>query len=139
MEALREPNPQEKGKKFEMFFESVMAREKEFEIIYKHSRSKQGEVDYIYRHNITYDPFWKLSHYICIECKNWKEKITSLEMDHFISLLKAKSILTCMGIFITTSSYEKSALESIKNAKKRASFDNSVGKETSEKTDRRRI
>lgn len=117
IDALKERNLQEKGKKFENFFEGVMAREKEFEIIDKHSRSHQGEVDYIYRHNIKDDPFWKISNYICIECKNWKEKITAVEINHFISLLKEKSILACMGIFITTSSYEKSALESIRNAK----------------------
>ena len=116
-DAIREKNIAQKWKKFEIFFETLMKREKDFEFVRKHCRSSRGEIDYIYSHNLVYDSFWKKSPYICVECKNWKGKINSRDMDHFISLVKSMQILCCYGVYITTSSYEKSAYESIKNAK----------------------
>jgi restriction endonuclease Mrr len=115
-EALNEPSKTKKGYTFEMFFENLMMREKEFKMVYKHSRSRLGEVDYVYR-NEAKDSFWCQFSHVCIECKNWAKKISSREMDHFVSLIKDKSPLCCLGIFITNSSFEDSAKTSMKNAR----------------------
>jgi Holliday junction resolvase-like predicted endonuclease len=114
--ALEEPRRSKKGYKFENFFESLMTKEKGFKMVFKHSRSRLGEVDYVYR-NMNRDTFWSQFTYICVECKNWKEKISSKETDHLISLIKDKTPLPCLGIFLTSTSFEKSAKTSIKNAR----------------------
>jgi hypothetical protein len=114
-DALAEPIAWKKGNKFEIFFENIMAREKQFKMVYKHCRSALGEIDYVFSHELQ-DSFWRLSPYVCIECKNWADKIDSVLTDHFVDLVKS-TLLCCCGVYITTSSYEKSAFESAKRAK----------------------
>ena len=67
-----------------------MSREENFFQVYKHARSEIGETDYIYRHNIQDHPFWRVSSYICIECKNWVGNISSKEINHLRELIKEK-------------------------------------------------
>lgn len=93
-----------------------MAGEEGFILLYKHSRSRLGEVDYIFRNEVN-DPFWRMFPYICVECKNWDEKISSKEINHFVNLIKDKSPLIYFGVFITTSSYENSAKNAMNNAR----------------------
>lgn len=115
-DALTEPLKTRKGYKFELFFENLMVRHKEFKIVYKHSRSTLGEVDYVFRNEVK-DSFWQMFPYVCVECKNWEKKISSKEMDHFVSLIKDKSPLCHFGVFMTSSSYEESAKTSMSNAR----------------------
>lgn len=114
--ALNEPLRTKKGYKFEFFFENLMKREKQFRIVDKHSRSRLGEVDYIYRNEYR-GSFWHQFSHVCVECKNWKKKIASKEMDHLISLIKDKSPLSCLGVFVTNTRFEESAKTSMKNAR----------------------
>jgi hypothetical protein len=93
-----------------------MVREKQFRTVYKHSRSRLGEVDYVYR-NECRDSFLQQFSHVCVECKNWKKKISSREMDHLISLIKDKSPLCCLGVFVTNTCFEESAKTSMKNAR----------------------
>ena len=115
-DALNEPLVAEKGYKFENFFENFMHEQEKFHMVFKHSRSRLGEVDYVYRHDYA-DNFWRRFSHICVECKNWKKKITSTEMDHLVSLVKDKSPLSCLGVFITNTHFEESAKTSMKNAR----------------------
>jgi restriction endonuclease Mrr len=115
-DALNEPLRSRKGYKFEFFFENLMTTEKQFKLVYKHSRTTLGEVDYVYSHERK-ESFWQLSPYICVECKNWQKNIRSREMDHLISLIKDKSPVSSLGVFITNSSFEDSAKTSMKNAR----------------------
>jgi hypothetical protein len=115
-DALEEPLRSKKGYKFENFFESLMSKEKRFKIVFKHSRSRLGEVDYVYR-NKNNDSFWRQFSYVCVECKNWKDTISSTETDRLISLIKDKSPLSCLGIFLTNTIFEESAKTSMKNAR----------------------
>lgn len=112
-DALREKSKTKKGWKFEVFFENVMKREEDFKRVLKHPRSELGEIDYIYSHNLQDHYFWKVSPYICIECKNWKEDITSNEIDHLTALVRDKGPFSCCGVYITSSSYSSSAIEAI--------------------------
>jgi hypothetical protein len=116
-EALGEYAPQERGRKFEVFFESMISKDKEFTQVFKHARSGTGEIDYIYRHSLSNHPFWKISFYICIECKNWREKVSSRDIDHLIKMIRAKGPLSSIGIFVSSSSLEASALTSIRDAR----------------------
>jgi len=95
-----------------------MLREKEFEIKLKHPRSELGELDYVYTHNLLQHYFWKVSSYICIECKNWEKKIKRNEIVGFKELIDEKKPLSCFGVFLTTSSFSPSAIEAIKRARK---------------------
>lgn len=56
-------------------------------------------------------------YYLFIECKNWKGKISSEKLNHFKSLLKAKTLFPCCGIYITTSSFSPQALTVIRDAR----------------------
>jgi hypothetical protein len=114
--AIKEPEISKKGFAFECFFENLMKTQKSFRLVYKHSRSDLGEVDYIYRINHT-GSFWNQFSHVCVECKNWQEKITSTEMDHFVGLVKDKSPLRCLGVFVTNSTFAPSAKTSMKNAR----------------------
>lgn len=116
-DTLEEVNPHRKGQKFEVFFENLISREKEFVQVFKHARSQIGEIDYIYRHNLRDHPFWKISSYVCIECKHWRGEITSYDIDHLIKMIKATGPLSCLGVFITSSSFSPSALTSIRDAR----------------------
>jgi len=116
---MAEPESTKRGYKFEVFFESIMSRHEEFTMIYKHSRSEIGEVDYVYRHELRDHPFWRISSYICVECKNWAEDISSTQINHLIELIREKSPFCCCGIFITSSSYNPSALTSIRDSRLR--------------------
>ena len=115
-DALNEPLVVEKGYKFENFFENFMHEQEKFHMVFKHSRSRLGEVDYVYRHDYA-DNFWRRFSHVCVECKNWKKKITSTEMDHLVSLVKDKRPLSCLGVFITNTNFEESAKTSMKNAR----------------------
>jgi restriction endonuclease Mrr len=55
--------------------------------------------------------------YVGVECKNWEKKISSKEMDHFISLIRDKSPLCHFGVFVASSSFEESAKTSMNNAR----------------------
>jgi hypothetical protein len=103
----------EKGTAFELFFESLMKTESKFNFSYKHPRSPIGEIDYVYTHEIK-DSFWQKFSYICIECKNWKDNISSVEMGHLGDLVEEKEPFSCLGVYITTSAYDPSADEVIK-------------------------
>lgn len=118
-DALAEPESTKKGYKFEVFFENLMSRHKEFTMVYKHPRSEIGEVDYVYRHELQDHPFWRISPYICVECKNWAEKISSTQMNHLTELIREKGPLCCCGVFITSSSYDPSALTAIRDSRLR--------------------
>jgi hypothetical protein len=113
-EALKEKSKAEKGWKFEIFFENLMKKEKDFRFVFKHPRSELGEIDYVYCHDLQEHHFWKVSPYICVECKNWKENITSTEINHLTELIREKGPLSCCGVYITSSSYENSAIDAIK-------------------------
>lgn len=115
-DALTDPLKTRKGYEFELFFENLMARHKKFKMVYKHSRSRLGEVDYVFRHEVK-DPFWQMFPYVCVECKNWEKKISSKEMDHFVSLIKDKSPLCHFGVFVASSSFKESAKTSMNNAR----------------------
>jgi restriction endonuclease Mrr len=90
-----------------------MKKEKDFRLVFKHPRSELGEIDYVYCHNLQEHYFWKVSSYICVECKNWKENITSTEINHLTELIRDKGPLSSCGVYITASSYDPSAIEAI--------------------------
>jgi len=115
--AIDEPNGVTKGEKFESFFENFMNQQQGFVYIHKHCRSKVGEIDYFYRSEIRDHPLWEEYPYLFIECKNWKETISSEKMDHFIRLVKAKTLFPCCGIYITTSSFSPQALTTMRDAR----------------------
>lgn len=117
-DAINEPNSVKKGEKFEFFFENFMAQQEGFLYINKHCRSEVGEIDYFYRYELGGHPLWERYPYLFIECKNWKGKITSEKMNHFIMLVKAKSILPCCGIYITTSSFSRQAKKTLRDTRK---------------------
>jgi len=112
-DALSEESKSKKGWKFEAFFENLMQKEKDFIFVFKHPRSELGEIDYAYSHNLQDHYFWKVSPYICIECKNWKEPITSTEINHLTELVRDKGAFSCCGVYITSSSYNPSAITAI--------------------------
>jgi len=112
-DAVRERDNTKKGWKFEVFFENLMQREKDFRLVAKHPRSELGEIDYVYSHDLVAHHFWKLSPYICVECKNWKENISSTEISHLADLIRDKELLTCCGVYVTSSSYDPSAKHAI--------------------------
>jgi len=116
-DAIEEPNGVKKGAKFESFFENLMAQQEWFVFIGKHCRSKVGEIDYFYRSKLSGHPLWEKYPYLFIECKNWKETISSEKMNHFIRLVKAKNVLLCCGIYITTSSFSPEALTTMRDAR----------------------
>lgn len=116
--SMKERSRSKKGWIFEGFFEKLMITEKNFELKFKHPRSKTGEIDYVYHHNIEMGrSFWGLSPYICIECKNWKDNISSVEIGHLVDLVREKGPLSCCGVYLTSSSYDPSATERIKTAR----------------------
>jgi hypothetical protein len=116
--SIKEKSKRKKGWTFENFFEKLMSIEKDFELKFKHPRSKTGEIDYVYHHNIKMEcSFWSLSPYVCIECKNWKDEISSVEIGHLVDLVREKGPLSCLGIYLTSSSYSPSATERIKTAR----------------------
>lgn len=116
-DAVDEPNGVKKGKKFEIFFENYMAQQEGFQYLKRHCRSKVGELDYFYRITLSGHPLWKLYPYLFIECKNWKEPISSEKMDHFIRLVKAKTPFSCCGIYITTSHFSPEAMTTMRDSR----------------------
>ena len=112
-DALKEKDRTKKGQKFETFFENLMQREKDFRLVFKHPRSELGEIDYVYSHNLQDHYFWKVSPYICVECKNWKGNIASTEINHLTELIRDKGPLSCCGVYITSSAYDPSATNAI--------------------------
>lgn len=116
-DAIEEPNGVTKGKKFEYFFENFMAWQEGFENIDKHCRSEVGEIDYFYRSQLRDHPLWQKYPFFFIECKNWKETISSEKMNHFIRLVKEKAPFNCCGIYITTSSFSQQALTTMRDAR----------------------
>lgn len=102
-----------KGREFENFFEGFMNTQENFEFSFKHPRTAMGEIDYVYTHKLE-NSFWKMFSYICVECKNWKENISSVEMGHLGDLVEEKFPFPCIGIYITTSNYDPSAFEVMK-------------------------
>ena len=116
-DAIEEPNGVEKGKKFELFFENFMAQRRGFVFLHRHCRSEVGEIDYFYRNELKGHPLWEKYPYLFIECKNWKETISSEKMNHFIILMEAKTIFPCCGIYITTDSFSPQALTTMRDAR----------------------
>lgn len=116
-DAIDEPHGVKKGEKFELFFENYMNQQQGFIYIAKHCRSKVGEIDYFYRTEFSNHPLWQKYPYIFIECKNWKEKISSEKMSHFKNLLKAKILFSCCGVYLTTTSFSPQAFTVIRDAK----------------------
>jgi hypothetical protein len=102
-----------KGREFERFFQLLMCKENNFEYSFTHPRTRTGEIDFVYKHTMK-DPFWDLSPYVCIECKNWTDNIASVQMGHLGNLVKDKFPLSCIGVYLTTSAYDPSAYETIK-------------------------
>ena len=94
-----------------------MAQQPGFIFIHKHCRSEIGEIDYFYRSRHRDHPLWETYSYLFIECKNWKGKISSEKINHFIRLLKSKTPFFCCGIYITTSSFSQEALTAITYAR----------------------
>lgn len=96
-----------------------MAQQQGFVFIRKHCRSEVGEIDYFYRTELRDHPLWSEYPYLFIECKNWKERISSEKMDHFVGLLRPKNVsrFCCCGIYITTSSFSPPALRAIEKAR----------------------
>ena len=93
-----------------------MTQQPGFIFIHKHCRSEIGEIDYFYR-NTRDHPLQETYSYLFIECKNWKGKISSEKINHFIGLLKSKTPFFCCGIYITTSSFSQEALTAMKYAR----------------------
>ena len=94
-----------------------MAWQEGFEYIDKHCRSEVGEIDYFYRSELRGHPLWEEYPFVFVECKNWKETIGSEKMNHFISLVKDKAPFSCCGVYITTSSFSRQALTSMRDAR----------------------
>lgn len=115
-DAIKEKNIISKWKKFESFFENLMSQQPGFTFVHKHPRSDLGEIDYSYRTNLKDHPIWEYS-YLWIECKNWKDPISSEKMSHFINLVKQKNVIRCCGIYITTGRFSNAALNALKNAR----------------------
>ena len=117
-DSIEEPVAVEKGKAFEHFFENLMNQQQGLVFIRKHARSEVGEIDYFYRSELEGHPLWNYP-YLFIECKNWKDPISSEKMNHFIRLVKAKNFfhLLCCGIYITTSNFSQPALTTLKEAR----------------------
>jgi hypothetical protein len=116
-DAIEEPNGVTKGKMFEHFFENFMAWQEGFEYIDKHCRSEVGEIDYFYRSELQDHPLWQEYPFFFIECKNWKETISSEKMNHFLTLVKGKAPFFCCGVYITTSSFSPQALTTMRDAR----------------------
>lgn len=116
-DAIEEPNGVNKGKKFELFFENFMAQQQGFVFLHRHCRSEVGEIDYFYRSEHRDHPLFEKYPYVFIECKNWSEPISSEKMDHFIRLMQAKTILSCCGIYITTSYFSPETLTTMRDAR----------------------
>jgi len=102
---------------FEHFFENFMAWQEGFEYINKHCRSEVGEIDYFYRSKLQDHPLWQKYPFFFIECKNWKETISSEKMNHFIRLVKGKASFFCCGVYITTSSFSPQATTTMRDAR----------------------
>jgi restriction endonuclease Mrr len=116
-DALKEENAQAKGDKFEIFFQTLVAQDSDLSVAKRHARSDVGEIDYICRTQCSGHPLWATCGYLFIECKNWTGAISSEKMDHFIALVEAKNFLTiCVGIYITTSTFSRHALNAAKRA-----------------------
>ena len=115
-DAIEEPNNVKKGKKFESFFENFMDQQQSFVYVDRHCRSRVGEVDYFYRVELRDHPLWERYPFLFIECMNWKEPISSEKMDHFIRLVIPKQVLSCCGLYITTSSFSPEALTTVRDA-----------------------
>jgi predicted helicase len=116
-DSLKESKGVEKGKKFELFFENFMSQQEGFVFIDKHCRSEVGEIDYFYRTELRNHPLWRKYNYLFIEAKNWEKKISSNEIDHFIILLKAKTVFPCCGIYLTTSPLSPQAKTAMRDAR----------------------
>lgn len=95
-----------------------MAQQEGFVFVSKHCRSKVGEIDYFYRNQHKGHPLWEHYDYIFIECKNWKAKISSKELNHFIMLLKAKNPFKCFGVYLTSSILSPEAKTAIRDSRK---------------------
>ena len=117
-DSIEETSIAAKGQKFEFFFENFMAQQDGFVFVDRHCRSKVGEIDYFYRNQHKDHPLWKSYDYVFIECKNWKDKISSKELNHFIMLLKAKNIFKCVGIYLTTNSLSPEAHETVRASRR---------------------
>ncbi len=118
-DAINEEDNVKKGEKFEYFFESLVHQQEGFKLIKKHCRSEVGEIDYFYRTSLCDHPLWNRYPYLFIECKNWKEKISSEKMNHYITLLEAKNFFpSCCGVYITTSAFSPPAVRAVKDARK---------------------
>jgi len=115
-DAINEPNAVKKGKNFELFLESLVLQEQGFLCIRKHCRSRAGEMDYFYRSEHRDHPLWEKYPFLFVECKNWREKISSEKMNHYIKLLEAKNTFPCCGVYITTSSLSPEATEAMNRA-----------------------
>jgi Restriction endonuclease len=115
-DAIEEPNKVRKGKMFESFFENFMDQQQGFVYIEKHCRSRVGEVDYFYRADTRDHPLWERYPFLFIECKNWIEPISSEKMDHFIRLVIPKQVLSCCGVYVTTSSFSPESLITVRDA-----------------------
>jgi len=94
-----------------------MAWQEGFEYIDKHCRSEVGEIDYFYRSELQDHPLWQEYPFFFIECKNWKETISSEKMNHFLTLVKGKAPFFCCGVYITTSSFSPQALTTMRDAR----------------------
>lgn len=116
-DAIEEPIGVKKGKKFEFFFENFMAHQEGFVFVSRHPRSKVGEIDYLYRNELFGHPLWEKFRYLFIECKNWKEHISSEKMNDFIKLLEAKNPFNCCGVYLTTSYFSPQAFTSMRDAR----------------------
>jgi len=116
-EAIKESDPIIKGNKFEEVFNSIVCTEPDFTLLKQHARSDVGEIDFFYRTKCKDHPLWLKCHYLFIECKNWKEIISSEKMNHFITLLQSKNVFrNCCGVYVTTSSYSPQAINAYKKA-----------------------
>lgn len=98
-------------------FQSIVCNEQCFSLIKRHARSDVGEMDFFYRAKCDGHPLWSKCAYLFVECKNWKEVISSEKMNHFTTLLESKNIFSnCCGIYITTSSFSPQAITALKKA-----------------------
>lgn len=113
---LKESNLVKKGDLFERFFEGIVLRDAEFRIAGKHVRTKVGEIDYILGHELQTN-FWKMSPYVCVECKNWIGTIPVGEVDHFVKLVEKVGPLSSIGIYLTTSKLSPEAKTTIRDAR----------------------
>lgn len=114
---IRDKN--KKGKKFEEFIRRLFREINGFKIeeecrIY----TSAGEFDIYVRNNRKEGIFSKFIPGFFIECKNWENKITSNEIDHFSKKLKSKGV---NGIIVTikgmTKKGRRTAKESIEESR----------------------